>query len=170
MNMNQIKNITSISQLAIYDTIIRQHAQILIKDDDLAEDITQNVYIAIDKYLKKYPDKVIDGGFVSMSIRNRAKNYYKAYTNRYNFGDKVNEAYIPEQQEDFEELLEKQDEEILYEILEDRIAELDVNDQALIHATYQHNLKEISRLNNLSYEKIRKRYKILKQILRKDDN
>lgn len=167
--MNRIKNIRTIEQLAIYDTIIRTHAKILIKDNNLAEDIVQNVYVAIDKYLRKYPEKVIDGGFVSMSIRNRAKNYYKAYTNRFNFGNKIEQAYIPEKEECFEDLIVKEDEEILYEMLEERIADLNVSDQALIHATFQMNLKEISRTNHLSYEKIRKRYKQLKIILRKDD-
>tara|TARA_R110000796_G_scaffold162344_1_gene279118 strand:- start:2839 stop:3345 length:507 start_codon:yes stop_codon:yes gene_type:complete len=167
--VNRIKNIRTIEQLAIYDTIIRTHAKILIKDNNLAEDIVQNVYVAIDKYLRKYPEKVIDGGFVSMSIRNRAKNYYKAYTNRFNFGNKIEQAYIPEKEECFEDLIVKEDEEILYEMLEERIADLNVSDQALIHATFQMNLKEISRTNHLSYEKIRKRYKQLKIILRKDD-
>lgn len=99
-----IKNIKSIEELSKYDALIRNHALELCKhDSSLADDITNDMYIKLDSLLKRNPEKVFDGGYVSVTLRNLIKNNYSGYVNRFDWGDAEDEKPIPDKPDDFDE-------------------------------------------------------------------
>lgn len=83
--LGTIRDIRTLDQLAVYDSKLRAHAIMLAKNNkDLGEDALHDVYINLHKYLTKYPNKVINGGLVSVAIRNTIKNIQKK-ANRMDF-------------------------------------------------------------------------------------
>lgn len=163
--MNRIKNINNIGDLAIYDTVIRNHANILIKDKSIVDDIVNDVYIALDKYFKKYPEKIINGGFVSVMIRNLYKNYLKKITNKFDFGNGYDESPLPDIPLDTRELNEKEEKELLYDKLQSRIDKLSRKQQELLKDSLTSSILKLSRDTNKNYHKLLKEYhEIIKQL------
>ncbi len=165
--MNRIKNINNISDLAVYDTLIRRHASILINDKSIVDDIVNDCYIALDKYFKKYPKKIITGGFVSVMIRNLYKNHLKRITNKYDFGNCYNESPIPDVEIDYTDIIDKQKKEKLYDELNERIDRLTSEQRELLKDSINNSILKLSRKQNKNYHKLLKQYhqiiKTLKQ-------
>ncbi len=156
--MNRINNINNISDLAVYDTVIRNHSKILIKDTSICDDIVNDCYINLDKYFKKYPNKTINGGFVSVMIRNIWRNYLKKITNKYDYGNSTSSSVIPESEIDYTDIENKIQDEVIYEVLEERIQKLDNKDKKLLENSFNKSISKISRENNVNYHKLLKQY------------
>jgi len=164
--MNTIKNISSIHELAKYDSIIRNHARILIKDAELADDLVQNVYLQLHKYFTKYPMKRIDGGLVSVALRNALRNHQQYDTNRYDRGGADYEVSFPEIIDDIEDIyFEKIEDEKLYDIMEDRINGLEWYHKKILEYSQTMSLRQLSRESGISYQSlITSMVKIKKQL------
>lgn len=159
--MRRISKIKDIHTLAIYDTVIRQHSKILIKDWDLADDLVNEMYLKLHKYLNKYPDKEIDGGFVSVTLRNLYRNHLKKITNKMNLGNATQEAIIPDSPIDDTDILEKVETDRLFDILDGRIADLTDFQQELLKDSLYNSILKISRQRNTNYHKLLKEYHII---------
>lgn len=170
-NMNQIANINSIDKLAIYDKHLREHSLILARGDrDLAHDSLQNVYIQLDKYFKKYPDKIINGGLVSVSIRNAIKNIYKR-SSKFDFNaGEVIETYLESVDNSYESIKEFIFREGLYEVVIETLNRLD-NETHIEFFMYcvHNNIKEASYEFDYTYTEARELYKEIVDLLKKVD-
>lgn len=168
--MRTIKNITSIEQLAKYDSIIREHALILIKDQHIADELTQELYINIHKYLTKYPNKVLDGGLISVSLRNLHRNYLKYEHNRYDRGGETYEVSFPDLPDDYEDIFrEKMEIENKFKIIESGLKTLNWYETKVWEYSQIMSLSELSRQSKISYtnlirtmNKIKEKLEIIK--------
>lgn len=150
--MRNIKNIKSIEELAKYDDIIRKHALILIKNQEIANELVQEMYLNIYKYLNKYPNKVIDAGLVSVTLRNLHRNYLEYEVNRYDRGGADYEPTFPELPDEFEEIIEeKTKKEQLYNDIENRINKLTWYEKKILEYSQEMSLSELSRKSKISY-------------------
>jgi len=154
--MREIKNITNIIALSKYDSTIREHATILTKGDrELADDMVQELYIQLHKYFSKYPNKIIDGGLVSVSLRNLIRNYQKYELNRYDRGGVDYEVSFPEIPDDIEDIVrEKMEIEKCYEIIEERINSLSWYERKILEYSYKMSLLELSKQSKISYQSL----------------
>ena len=82
ISLHHINDINNINDLSKYYDLIVAHSKYLT-DEEVYQDIVNNIFIKLDTYFKKYPNKLINGGFVSNTIRNEYRNHLNsAYTNR----------------------------------------------------------------------------------------
>lgn len=167
-NLNKITNIRTLNQLAVYDEQLREHAIMLAKNDkELGEDALHDVYLNLHKYLTKYPDKVINGGLVSVAIRNTIRNAQKK-SNRMDFessGSIIAYTLAADgSTDDLEKFLEY---EVLRDELELRLNDIDSenNKQFLMHCI-SHNIKAASAKYDMPYNAGRELYKGLIKELR----
>lgn len=161
--MNTIKNISSIQELAKYDAIIRKHAKILIKDESLADDLTQNMYLQIHKYLTKYPHKRIDGGLVSVALRNLLRNHQQYDINRYDRGGADYEVFFPDTIDETEETYnERIEDEKLYMEMEERINNLEWYHKKVLEYSQSMSLLQLSRESGIPYQSLITSYQKIK--------
>ena len=167
-NLNKIVNIRSLAELAVYDEQLRSHAIMLAKNDsNLGEDSLHDVYLNLHKYLTKYPDKVINGGLVSVAIRNTIRNAQKK-SNRMDFessGSIIAYTLAADSStDDLEKFLQY---EVLREELELRLEDIesDNNKQFLMYCLST-NIKAASAKYNMPYNAGRELYKSLIKELR----
>jgi hypothetical protein len=150
--LKNIKNITSIEQLSKYDKIIREHALILIKDKNIASELVQEMYLNIDKYLKKYPNKIIDGGLVSVSLRNLHRNHLQFEVNRYDRGGADYEVSFPDLPDEYETIYEdKMKMEQLYEEMDKKLNNLTWYSKKVLEYSQTMCISELSRKSGISY-------------------
>ena len=162
-NMNKIRDIANIDEMAKYYDMIKEHALILTKNNRiLAEDCVQNVFIQIHNYLTKYPDKRINGGLISVSLRNLIRNSQSRRGRYIPVGDST-EVRL----EGFDELVLDEDmgDEIMKEI--DNIFNLpeDKREELIEMLTRTANQLKHERYPNLSLAHIRdKKRKFIEQL------
>lgn len=153
-NINQIKNITSLTELAKHDTEIRHHAKSFIRCKQTADDIVNDMYISICKILSE-GDRNINGGYIHMTLNNLYTNHLKFYVNRRDFGTMTYEAYIPESEEDFDDILsDKMADEKLYDIIDEMIADLTWYEQKILEFEKTMSLLELSKRTGISYRSL----------------
>lgn len=152
-SLHKIVGITDIKQLSVYNTLILGHAKMLTRGNRLlAEDITQEMYINLDKYFTKYPDKIINGGFVSLSLRNTLRNYWETLKRKdsdYNWDEQ--ELTFDESFEDIEEKIK--DEE-LYEEMEKRMQQLPWYERKVLEYSLEMPISELSRKSGINYQNL----------------
>ena len=79
VSLHNIEGVRSIEDLAPHYDLIKSHLLVLTnKRGEDIEDLMQDFYIKMYNYFEKYPSKVINGGFVSNTLRNMLRNYYSA--------------------------------------------------------------------------------------------
>lgn len=152
INLNHIDNITNINQITEYYNIILEHVRVLggyNKED--AEDLTQELFINLINYLNKYPDKIINGGFISVTARNMIRNKgnkdkQMVYVD-IDYEDKVdNVDTIIEDKLKLEEL---------YTIYEDRVKNLHWYEQEVLKFMLIMPLTTLSKKSGISYQSLR---------------
>lgn len=150
MQLSQVKNIHSLEQLSEFDSLIRQTASAIIKCPETADDIVNSMYLVVYKSFER--GKIINGGYVFMVLQNLYKNYLKQYTNRYDFGTKDNESYIPDSIDDFEETeKEKLLEEQQWIELEKRMSALTWYEKSIVKLEAEMSLSKIANKTGISY-------------------
>lgn len=150
--MRNIKNITSITELSKYDKTIREHAKILIKDPNTADELVQEMYLNLHKYFQKYPNKIIDGGLVSVTLRNLHRNYLAYEVNRYDRGGWDYEVTFPDLPDETEGIIhEKLKMEELYDEVDRKVAGLSWYEKKVLEYSQIMSLSELSRQSNISY-------------------
>ena len=152
-NIGYIKNITSIDQLAVYDEALRKHVRCFVRCNETADDIVNDAYLYLHKILVN--GKVIDGGYVHMTLSNLNKNHLKYDVNRYDRGNTMRGAYIPEDNDDVNNTIEdKMDDEIKYDLIEDMIAGLSWYEQKILEFEKIMSLYELSKRSGITYRSL----------------
>ena len=152
-SLHTIENITSLQDLAPYHQKLVNHTKMLARSNqDFTEDIVQELYIKLDRYFKKYPDKVINGGFISLSLRNSLKNYWILLKRRSPDYDWANNDQ--EWEDNSEVIKEKLYDEELYEKLEEKINELEWYEKKLLQYSLEMPMTELARRSGINYHNI----------------
>lgn len=151
MTLYDIIDIKNITELSRYDTIIRKKAKLMCNNNIIYDDIVNDMYILIDAKLKE--GKIINGGYVFLTMKNLLTNYYKKQ-NKLDFGLDY-EATIPEIFDDSEDNIEsKEYKETLYEELNNRISQLTWYEQKLMQYSKEMSLLELHRQSGISYRSL----------------
>lgn len=151
--MSIIKDINTLEQLSKHDTLIRNHTKEFIKCNDTADDLVNDMYLSLNRAMLK--GKVIDGGYVHITLQNLYKNYLKFKVNRFDFGDSINEAKIPEFEDKFEDTYQdKIYEESLYEEIEARIENLTWYEKKILEFEDVISLSELARQSGITYRSL----------------
>lgn len=163
-SLDKIDNINSLEGIAKYDKIIRSHARMLTGNNiDVADEIVQVFYISMSKYFTKYPDKIINGGFISMSLRNRLRNYYNAL-NKLDRGDKNNPATIKDEIDvsffENEDIQSKIEDELLYDDMYSRFEDLEWYEKKVLLYSLEMSMADLARASDIGYQNLR--YSLLK--------
>ena len=175
-SLHTIENITSLQDLAPYHQKLVNHTKMLARSNqDFTEDIVQELYIKLDRYFKKYPDKVINGGFISLSLRNSLRNYWILLKRRSPDYDWANNDQ--EWEDNSEVIKEKLYDEELYEKLEEKINELEWYEKKLLQYSLEMPITELARRSGINYQnlvysfsKVREKLGIAKQPYNKKTN
>ena len=160
VSLHTIDNINNIEQLAPFYSLIRSHAKMLYKCNTDYEDLVQELFLKLDKYFTKYPDKIINGGFISNSLRNMIRNKYKVESRRkIDYNVEVDDSIIDEDSLtvldiDNEIIHEKLSDEQKYEIIEQKLSELTWVERTVLEYSLVMPLSEISRLSEIPYQNL----------------
>lgn len=151
VSLHHIEGVKSIEDLAPHYDLIKRHLSVLttIKGEDL-QDLLQDFYIKLDAYFKKYPDKVINGGFVSSSLRNMLKSYYVEVQNNVN----EYEVNIVDREDSAIDIDDKIEMEELYEKMYEKVDELDWTEKTVLEYSLIMSSAELSRLSGIPYQNI----------------
>lgn len=152
-SLHDIENLTSIKDVAVYNQRLLDHCRMLAQSkEDYINDLIQDLYINLDKYFTKYPDKVINGGFLSLSIRNLLRNYWISLKRRTpDFDWEVNEF---EYDEGIDTLKEKIKDEELYDQLEEKLSALHWYERKIIEFSLEMPITELSRQSGINYQNL----------------
>lgn len=151
VSLHHIEGVNSIEDLAPYYDLIKSHLSVLTnkKGDDI-DDLLQDFYVRMDRYFKKYPDKVINGGFVSNSLRNMLRNYYLSVSkNRM-----VYEQTLVDKTDDSRDIDKKVLDELLYERMYEQIEKLDWAERTVLEYSLIMTVADMSRLSDIPYQNI----------------
>lgn len=157
INLTEIKEINSIEELAKHYDLIRAYAhQINPQQKEQMEDIVQDTFIKLQVLFEKYPEKVIDGGYVAMTLRSVRLNDKKAYINKMDFGNFLNESIIPDTEDESEITIQtKMDEEILWEKFDELVEDLSWYDRKVLQHSLTMSISELSRNSGIGYDSLR---------------
>lgn len=152
ISLHIIDEINDIHQLAQYYDLIVAHSKALT-NEDIHQDIVNNIFIKLDKYFKKHPDKTINGGFISNTIRNEYRNHLKAsYTTKYVELDNQTETNYCESEDDVtDNFIDKINDEIMYDKMYKVMAELSDSERYVIEKRQDTSLRQISIELGISY-------------------
>lgn len=151
--LSVIKDITTLTELSKYDTLIRNHAKEFIRCKETADDLVNDMYLSLNKAMLK--GKNIDGGYIHITLQNLYKNHLKFKIGRFDFGDSINEAKIPEFEDNFEETYQdKLYQESLYEELEVRIENLTWYEKKILEFEDVISLSELARQSGITYRSL----------------
>lgn len=151
--LNKIKDISSLEELSKFDDIIREQAKRLIKCPETADDLVNDMYIKLHKTMVK--GTVINGGYVHITLKNLYTNYLKFQVNRYDRGDSIYEASIPDLEDTFLETFEeKLLEEELYLEIENRINNLTWYEKKILEFENSISLLELSKQSGITYRSL----------------
>lgn len=157
VTLTEIKDITSLAELAKFDSLIRRYTyQIGPSQKEQLDDIIQDVYIKLHNLFARYPGKVIDGGYVAMTIKSVYLNEKKTYNNRMDFGNSSESSYIPDTPDNFKETLEDKlkDEEEVWEKYDEIINSLTWYDKKVHEHSLTMSLSELSRQSQIGYNSL----------------
>jgi len=131
-------------------------------------DIVNDVYINLITWWEKPENinKAINSGFIHMLLRNRWINHIKKENIKNHKHSDVQPDWIIDDSYENEDLDSKYEDEILYELLEEKINDMHWYEQTLLQYSLQLDLKTISRKTNISYRSIRNTMSIIKNKLR----
>ena len=77
-SLHVIKDISTIEELSKYDKLITRHGLALTSGNKYnAEEIKQTMYLLMHKYFQKHKGVTINGGLVSICMRNNLKDIFK---------------------------------------------------------------------------------------------
>ncbi len=77
-DLSVIKEVGSLQELSTFDVLIRNHSYVLSeKRREISDEAVQEMYLLLDKYFKKHQGVTINGGLVSVTLRNLIKDSYK---------------------------------------------------------------------------------------------
>lgn len=152
ITLKDINNITNIEELSKYDNIIRSKAKIMCDNKLFYDDIVNDMYILVNE--KLLDGKIINGGYVFLTMRNLITNYHKR-NNKWDKNLDVEDFYIADDPDDFRELLENLiNDELLYNELNERISKLTWYEQKLMQHSYEMSLLELHRKSGISYRSL----------------
>lgn len=78
IDLSVIKEVGNLNELSTFDVLIRNHSYVLAdKRRETSEEAVQEMYLLLDKYFRKHPGVTINGGLVSITLRNLIKDSYK---------------------------------------------------------------------------------------------
>lgn len=185
-SLHIIKDITSIEQLSKYNDLIFRHAKVLEIEGVDHQDVVQDMYIRLDKYLKKYPNNVVDGGFISMMIRNAMRNGINQINilkeKQQNVLDtfSLDESSLytsPDKEEEYLDYMYEQ--ELKYDLIKENLMNLTKYEHMLLTLSLTMPMTELSRETDIDYQtlmyslnKIKKKMgfqKVNKQLLAKEE-
>lgn len=152
ISLHMIDNINNIEDLSKHYDLIVKHSKFLT-DDNNYEDIVNNIFIKLDKYFKKHPTKVINGGFISNTIRNEYRNLLKSSTNtKFTELDFQTETNYCEGEDDVTaNFIQKAEEERMYERMYKTLAEYGDTEKYIILQRQEKSLRQISIETGISY-------------------
>lgn len=154
-SLHMIENINNINQLAIHYDLIVKHAKMFYNTED-TYDLVHDLFIKLDTYFKKYPDKVINGGFISSSLRNMVKNIHKVDGKHIDYNIEVDSEYGALEDIDisYEVITEKLNNEFKYEVIEGMLSKLNWIERTVLEYSLVMSLSEISRLSEIPYQNL----------------
>lgn len=151
VSLHNIKDVRSVEDLAVHYNLIKRHLFVLARrsGEDI-EDLLQDFFINMHKYFEKYPDKVINGGFVSNSLRNMLRNYYVSVKRN----PAVYEMDLVATEDNSEELELKTEEELKYDEMYSMVEELDWAEKTVLEYSLIMSVAELSRLSEIPYQNL----------------
>lgn len=152
ISLHMIDNINNIEDLSKHYDLIVKHSKFLT-DDNNYEDIVNNIFIKLDKYFKKHPTKVINGGFISNTIRNEYRNLLKSSTNtKFTELDFQTETNYCESEDDVtSNFIQKVEDEERYNKIYKAMADLGDTEKFIINERKEKSLRKISIETGISY-------------------
>ncbi len=151
ISLSNISNINNINDLAQYYDQIRAYAhQINPQKKEEIDDIVQDCFIKLDRIFKKYPDKVIDGGYIALTLTSLYKNYRKNYLNK----NIMNDSPTEEIDDSELSIKNKEMDEIKWEKLNSSIQTLSWYEKKVLEYSFQMSLSELSRKSDISYKSL----------------
>lgn len=154
-SLHTIENITNINQLAEHYDLIVSHARLFLNTED-TYDLVHDLFIKLDTYFKKYPDKVINGGFISNSLRNMVRNIQKVDGKYIDYNVEVDEDFRALEDIDFsnETINMKIEKEFQYEEIELMLQKLTWVERTVLEYSLVMPLTEVSRLSGIAYQNL----------------
>ena len=153
-NFSIITNITSLEELSQYDQLFRSYTNSFVTDKSLVDDIVQEMYLKIYKLFITYPDKVINGGYVIITLKNIYLNQIKLI-NKTDKGSLTNQAIIPDVIDDTDDIIEhKENQEELYNIIEERVNNLHWYEKEILYQEENMSLYQLSKRSGISYRSL----------------
>lgn len=151
VSLHNIEGVRSIEDLAPHYDLIKSHLLVLTnKRGDDIDDLMQDFYIKMYNYFKKYPNKVINGGFVSNTLRNMLRNYYTSVSkNKTEY-----EHNLVDRDDNDLEIADKLKDEELYQEMYEKIEELDWVERTILEYSLIMSIAELSRLSEIPYQNI----------------
>lgn len=152
-NLNTIQDIHSLEELSKYDRIIRKYMKEKLQCEETADDLVNDMYIKMHTVFER--DKVINGGYIFLVLKNLHLNHLKAHTNRYDFGNLIEGASIPDIEDDSVETIEEKEElELKYEEIERRVAKLTWYEKKILELESTMSLSELSKKSGIGYSSL----------------
>lgn len=161
-NISEIKNVTSLQQLAEYDDIIRQTCKNVINPDDYDE-IVQMMYEKITKYINR--GTIINSGYVFLILKSINLDLIKEKNKK-----DINTS--------FELIDENKNSEEEYEISDDKIRQLDnflskflTQDEIALYKFFKVNgLAITAKFYGLDFTKMRYRKNEINEKIKQNNN
>lgn len=150
-SLHNIENINSIGQLGEYYDLIVKHAKMLYNKDDTL-DLVHNLFIKLDNYFKKYPEKVINGGFISNSLRNMIRNMYKVEGKYIDSNIEIEDTLDVD--ESYDAINKKLENEFKYELIDRKLDEINWIERLVLEYSLVMPLSEMSRLSEIPYQNL----------------
>lgn len=152
INLNIIKDVSTIEELSKFDTLIRKYSKSIIPCNDTADDIVNDMYIKLNSVMER--GSIINGGYVYITLKNLYSNHRKININRYDFGNAYECSYIPDNINDDLDIDNKIMIEGLYNDMDDRISLLSWYEQKILSFSYIISMSELSRKSGISYRSL----------------
>ena len=150
--MNEIYNISTLQELCKYDALIRRTAYDICRQDCIADDLVNDFYLKVDKVFKN--GRVVNGGFVGISLRNAYTNYLKGQ-NKLDFGFDDTDHHIPDKVDDYYEVLEQKiNNEEYYQVIFERIDTLNWYEMKILECWLIKPLTELAADTGISYKSL----------------
>lgn len=151
VSLHNIEGVRSIEDLAPHYDLIKSHLYVLTnKRGADMDDLMQDFYIKMYNYFNKYPNKVINGGFVSNTLRNMLRNYYNSVSkNKTEY-----EHNLVDREDSDLEIADKLKDEELYQEMYEKIEELDWVERTILEYSLIMSIAELSRLSEIPYQNI----------------
>lgn len=158
VSLHQIENINNINQLSPHYELIINHARML--NNEVYEDIVQDLFLKLDRFFKRYPDKIVNGGFISTSLRNMLRDYHKTNKRRYiDYNVEITDNIISEEHLcyvdlDSDEIAIKLSNEEKYDKIEEMLSELTWIERTVLEYSLIMPVTEMSPLSGIPYQNL----------------